>query len=206
MASKTSWRLVLASGSPRRKELLARTGVSFDVVVSSVAEESTATNPSQFALDIAGLKASAVAAQLGSSNSIVVASDTVVALGEEIFGKPQNSAEAREFLLRLSGKTHQVLTAVVIIAREQSFSFVETTSVTFAAIAPYLLERYIETGDSLDKAGGYGIQGDALAFIRKIDGCYGAVVGFPLARFCAMMEQDVSQQLGWNQPWQNYFL
>lgn len=206
MPNKTNWRLVLASQSPRRKELLGRTGAKFDIVVSAIAEESASTQPQQFALDIATLKGEAVETQLKSDNAVIISCDTVVAIGSKILGKPRNKDEARSFLEELSGKTHQVHTALVIMVSNQKFHCVETTDVSFAEISPFLLERYVASGDSLDKAGGYGIQGDALAFINKIDGCYGSVVGFPLARFCAMMEGSVSAQLGWEEPWQNYFL
>ena len=205
MPSNSNWQLVLASQSPRRKELLGRTGAKFQIQVSHVEEHSSAVDPRQYALDIALLKGQAVAQSVGEQNKIIISCDTVVALGDKIFGKPQDHNEARQFLQQLSGKTHQVHTALVIMVDGEMYQHVETTEVEFARITPYLLERYVATGDSLDKAGGYGIQGEALAFISSINGCYATVVGFPLAHFCDMMAGTVSKKLGWTQPWQNYF-
>lgn len=205
MPNSNKWRLVLASQSPRRKDLLARTGVAFSVHVSGADEVSASIDPRLFALDIARLKGAAVASLLPREKTIIVSSDTVVAIGNKIYGKPKDKTEARAFLRELSGKTHQVHTGLVLTVEGTIFSHVESTAVTFAPISDYLLERYLASDDSLDKAGAYGIQGDALAFVSRIDGCYASVMGFPLARFCAMMEGEVSQRQGWDSPWQNYF-
>lgn len=203
------WKLILASASPRRKELLGRTGVAFEVKVSNTEENSLATEPSHFSLEVARLKSRAVRDSLGDGAKLVVAADTVVALAGKILGKPSDVNEARHFLQALNGHSHEVCTALVLSARDGSgwkdFEWVEKTTVHFRQSPADVLEAYLATGDSLDKAGGYGIQGQALGLIEGIEGCYGNVVGFPLARFCAMMEGPVSNWRGWTLPWQNYF-
>ncbi len=208
--SNEKWRMVLASQSPRRKELLGRLGVPFDVVVSGADEDVSERAPARHALEVARLKARAVADLLSPDRPhLVVAADTVVALGDDILGKPRDAAEAEAFLRRLSGRTHEVHTGLVLLematGHRREHAVVETTEVDFASIGPRQLMDYLATGDSLDKAGAYGIQGQALAFITGIRGCYGAVVGFPLARFCAMMDGTVAPGLGWRTPWQDFF-
>lgn len=205
MPSNSNPQLILASQSPRRKELLARTGAKFSVIVSDVPEISDARDPKIFALEIARLKGAAVLKLRSEVDTCIVSCDTVVALGDKIYGKPSSRSEARQFLQELSGKKHWTHTGLVIHINGQRFEAVESTEVEFAPISEYLLERYIDSGDSLDKAGAYGIQGDALAFITGIKGCYSSVMGFPLARFCAMMEGQVASTQGWDKPWQNYF-
>lgn len=204
MLTNKRFRLVLASQSPRRKELLGHTRVPFDVIVSHANEDSEEKNPSVFALEIALRKGESVAATLSAGHA-VVSSDTVVALEGKIYGKPRDIAEARQVLLELSGRTHQVHTAIALLIAGQTFTHVETTEVTFLPIAPKLLENYLASGDSLDKAGAYGIQGQGLTFIASLKGDYAAVMGFPLAAFCAMMENVVRPKLGWSSPWQDYF-
>jgi septum formation protein len=181
--------LVLASASPRRRELLGHLKVPFEVLTSNVPEESAATDPAAFSLEIAQAKGLAVfnERRRASGNLLVVSADTIVCLGRRIYGKPKDRDEARRFLTELAGKTHSVFTAVAVRfargAEVDGFSFVEESKVTFAEIPPALLERYLDTGDSLDKAGAYGIQGPSLTFISRVDGDYANVVGFPLSRF-----------------------
>ncbi len=206
MPAKTAdWKLILASQSPRRRELLARAGVPFTVRVSQGEENSAAADPRRFAEEIALRKGVEVRSHLPAERHLVVSADTVVAIDGDVLGKPRDAAEARTFLQRLAGRSHEVHTAVVLhigdggVWRERSH--VETTVVEFTAIDPFLLERYVASGDPFDKAGGYGIQGDALAFVNGIRGCYGNVMGFPLARFCAMMDAEDA----WARPWQHSF-
>lgn len=200
-----SWEIILASKSPRRKELLSRLGVPFTILVSDIEEKSSIQDPKGYALDIAEQKNHAITSQLSIDRKLIVSCDTVVASGDRIFGKPESKSEARQFLEALSGKTHSVHTALVAVSAGFSYRHVETTEVSFIEIQPSQLDKYIETGDSLDKAGGYGIQGEALSFIKGINGCYANVVGFPLAHFCAMMDKEFRARQGWDKPWQNYF-
>lgn len=206
-------RFILASASPRRKELLGHLKIPFEIITLNVPEESLATDPKTYALEIAKLKGEAVFHNLLKDNKdsalYVVSADTIVFQNEKIFGKPRNKEEAREYLLALSGHSHSVFTAVVVHYSYQGmqtdFSFIEETAVTFNHISPALMERYLDTGDSLDKAGAYGIQGPSLTFISKIVGDYSNVVGFPLSRFVTESEKFFSQKTHFEDLWLNLF-
>ncbi len=204
-----SWKLILASASPRRRELLGHTMVPFQVMTIATDEASEETNPCSFALAVARQKGEVLCETLPLESSVVISADTVVALNGKIYGKPRDREEARHFLTELAGKTHQVHTAVCLHFWHQDrwkrIEHVETTEVDFRSLDERLLQDYLATDDSLDKAGAYGIQGQALTFILQIRGCYANVVGFPLARFCSMMEQDFTKQIGEQGPWQNLF-
>jgi len=170
--------VVLASGSPRRRELLANLGVSFRVVVSGEAEDSPETDPARLAGELAALKAAAVARL--HPGAVVIAADTVVALGGELLGKPGDEAENRAFVRRLAGRTHQVYTGVTVISAGGTWSGVERTDVTFRPLSDAEVAHYAATGEGLDKAGGYGIQGVGMALVERVGGDYSNVVGFPL--------------------------
>jgi septum formation protein len=210
MPAKNKWKLILASSSPRRKELLAFTGVPFTIETKNVEEFSSSKDPRQYSLDIAAAKGLAVSSALDAQDSLVVISaDTVVEKNGVFYGKPKDRKEAEQFLIQLSGTSHSVHTAVVLLVAYQGqwrrLEHVETTKVRFHKINERLLSRYLDSGDSLDKAGGYGIQGQALTFIADISGCYANVVGFPIAQFCLMMENDFRSLIGGDKPWQDYF-
>jgi septum formation protein len=198
-------KFILASTSPRRKELLGHLKVPFEIKSKNIPEESSATDPLRFSADIASDKGLVVFnEEVGlqpDQNIFVVSADTIVCLNGKIFGKPRNQDEARIFLSELSGKAHSVFTAVHVrlwrnkLASE--FSFVEESKVTFSQISEALMERYLATGDSLDKAGAYGIQNGSLTFISKVDGCYSNVVGFPLSRFVRETEKFLNVGNQW---------
>lgn len=174
--------LILASGSPRRKELLERTGRTFRVIVSDADEVLAAsTKPANVAMANARAKALAVAA-LVSSGATVIGADTIVVLDGRIFGKPADDDDARRMLRELSGKTHEVITGVCIVRNGSCETFAETTGVCFRNLSAREIEAYIATGEPLDKAGAYGIQGAAGAFVDHIEGDYDNVVGLPVAR------------------------
>lgn len=179
-------KLILASASPRRKELMGHLKLPYEIIIKNIPEESDHTDPVKFSAQIASLKNEAVFKEQ-SGNCLVVSADTIVCLGKKIYGKPNDVNEARQFLSELSGKSHSVFTAVTLGLKvngdEKVHSFVEETKVTFNSITPELMDRYLATGDSLDKAGAYGIQNGSLTFISKVEGDYSNVVGFPLARF-----------------------
>jgi septum formation protein len=205
-------KFVLASASPRRKELIGHLKVPFEIMTLNVPEESTSTNPINFCLDIAKVKGEAVYSKLRSEKSealFVVSSDTIVCLGEKIYGKPKNRDEAHTYLMELSGKTHSVFTAVFVhyynSGIEETFGFVEESKVTFNTITPAIMERYLDTGDSLDKAGAYGIQGPSLTFISRVEGDYANVVGFPLSRFVMEAEIHFKKWLPEEDLWLNLF-
>lgn len=190
MESK-KFKLILASGSPRRKELIGHLQLPFDIIIKNIPEESHFTDPVDFSRHIAELKGEAVFKEI-DQNCLVVSADTIVCLNKKIYGKPKDADEARVFLKELAGQTHSVFTGVAIHLRVDSqiikHTFVDETKVTFNAISPEILERYIATKDSLDKAGAYGIQGGSLTFISKVEGDYANVVGFPLSRFVSECE------------------
>ncbi|MBM7578831.1 Maf family protein [Jeotgalibacillus terrae] len=172
--------IILASQSPRRKELMNMLPYPFTVHPSTF-DESTITdqNPETAVLKIAEGKAAEVAKQL--PDSIVIGSDTVV-FYEQILGKPKSAEEARDMLSRLSGKTHTVYTGVVLIKNSVKTSFVEKTDVTFWELSEKEISDYIGTADPFDKAGAYGIQSGGSLFVKSITGDYYAVVGLPLSR------------------------
>jgi septum formation protein len=186
--AKCNLKLILASASPRRRELIGHLKIPFEVIALSVPEHSDATDPVKYTSDIALVKGHAVAEKLkGTGNLFIVSADTTVIHNGKIYNKPSDRNEARKFLSDLSGKTHSVFTAVSLIllkdGKLQQHSFVDESKVTFEKIPDVLMETYLDTGDSLDKAGAYGIQGPSLTFISKVDGSYSNVVGFPLSRF-----------------------
>jgi septum formation protein len=140
---------------------------------------------------------------------LVVSADTIVSLKGRIYGKPRDRSEARTFLTELSGQTHSVFTAVSMHLYFQQTayksSFVEETKVTFNKISNDLMERYLDTGDSLDKAGAYGIQGPSLTFVSKVEGDYANVVGFPLARFILEARHFLNPFFPHEDIWSNLF-
>jgi len=186
--------LILASNSPRRKELLGWIDIPFQVVGSNIEEHSNEENPVLMAIDLAVQKGEAVWKILSSehgSNPLVVSSDTIVVLGNRIYGKPRSREEAREMLLSLSGKEHKVVTSIYIKAKsiytdkEIYRKFAIETDVKFANISEDILGPYLDSEESMDKAGAYGIQGKGLLFVESLRGSYSNVVGFPLVEFIA---------------------
>jgi len=179
--------LILASASPRRKELLEQIGVQFSVhamdIDESVLEDET---PSAYVERLAREKASA--AQVQFPDAVVLAADTTVTLGDQILGKPQSREDAVAMLNALSGETHRVMTGVALSSAEGVFSRCVTTEVTFKPLAEELIERYVDTGEPMDKAGAYGIQGKAAVLVNDIRGSYSNVVGLPLAETAELLE------------------
>lgn len=172
--------LILASGSPRRLELLRQIGVEPKVVVSHSEEEKKAATPAELVQHNALVKGRDVVRKTGDAVP-VLAADTVVALDGSILGKPGTPEKARAMLHRLSGRTHQVLTGLALFYRGKVWQHVEVTEVTFAELTDREINQYAATGEPLDKAGAYGIQGRAALFIPSIRGSYSNVVGLPLA-------------------------
>jgi septum formation protein len=189
-------KLILASASPRRAEILRTAGLQFSVLSSAVDETPI---PGETAHDLvrrlALAKAELVAARaLGPA--IVIAADTIVMLEGAVLGKPRTSDDARQMLEKLSGRTHSVLTGVMLIRLPdvERREFIETTQVHFASISDEEIVKYLSSGEPFDKAGAYAIQGRAGRFIPRIDGCYFNVVGLPLARLCKELGE-----LGWTE-------
>lgn len=179
---------ILASASPRRKELLKKTGLSFEIIPSSIEETITKTIPSDIVMELAAQKARAVFDSLQPSKSdiTVIGADTIVVYRGEILGKPAGKSEAYDMLSMLSDRTHQVYTGVSLIVQRHTKTsvntFYEKTDVTFYPIHKDDLHTYVESGDSLDKAGAYGIQGDFAIHVKEIKGDYNNVVGLPIGR------------------------
>jgi septum formation protein len=203
---------ILASASPRRRDLLGHLKIPYKILSLNVPEVSSAPDPRVFCAEIAALKGQAVFKKLqseGDHSLFVVSADTIVCLGDKIFGKPTDREDAACILRELSGKSHSVLTAVHVIyffnGKRDVFSFVEESIVTFNKISESLLERYLDTGDSLDKAGAYGIQGPSLTFISKVEGDYANVVGFPLSRFVNEAELFLKKKFPEEDLWLNLF-
>lgn len=171
--------MILASGSPRRRELLTNLGVTFEVVVSGEDEDSPETNPEKLAGDLGLLKARSVANL--HPDAVVIAADTVVAAGEELLAKPADAAENAAFIRKLAGRTHQVFTGVTVISPSGTFSGVERTDVEFRPLTEKEVQFYAASGEGLDKAGGYGIQGVGMGLVSRVNGDYSNIVGFPLA-------------------------
>jgi septum formation protein len=208
-------RLVLASGSPRRRALLDGLGLVFEVMVPEVDESVRgAEQPLVYVERVARMKAAAVADLLAvdpgdvdpgavdpgdvdpgdddpgddaSHSLVVVAADTTVDLGGEILGKPADSAEARRMLCALSGRSHQVHTAVVVLHRSRIEVQVVSTEVVFAALDRKIIEWYVGTNEPFDKAGGYAIQGRGAALVSQVHGSVTNVVGLPLAELRTML-------------------
>ena len=181
-------KIVLASGSPRRKELLARTGMKFSVVVSDGEEKTDLTDPAQAVEQLSQDTAFAVAKMLEGQQevSLIIGADTVVAFKGEILGKPADEGDALQTLLKLQGKAHQVYTGVTLLVKEQGrwkpYTFSEKTDVEFYPVSQNEILDYIKTGEPMDKAGSYGIQGTFGIYVKGICGDYNNVVGLPVGR------------------------
>ncbi|MFC4425426.1 Maf family nucleotide pyrophosphatase [Deinococcus navajonensis] len=171
--------VILASGSPRRRELLGSLGVPFVVQVSGEDEDSGETDPARLAAELALLKGRSVSAQW--SGALVLAADTVVACDGQLLAKPQDTAQNEAFLRLLSGRTHQVFTGVASLCGGESTVEVARTDVTFRALTDPEIRFYAQSGEGLDKAGGYGIQALGASLVCRLEGEYTNVVGFPLS-------------------------
>jgi septum formation protein len=190
-------KLILASSSPRRAEILREAGMAFEICATEIDE---AVLPGETALDmvarLAEAKARAIAAQMGAGmrECIIIGADTTVELDGEILGKPRDSAHAREMLARLSGRTHHVLTGIFLLRLPGAASraAVENSAVMFALLTEKEIDAYVASGEPLGKAGAYAIQGLAGRYVPRIEGCYFNVVGLPLARLYALL-----RELGW---------
>lgn len=188
---------VLASGSPRRRELLGKLGFEFEVIPSDADETwPEATPPGPAAAQIAMRKAEAVARD--HPGALVLGADTVVVLDGEVLGKPADTAEARATLSRLAGRSHTVYTGLALIHDETRAMAHEATDVTFGALTADEIAAYVATGSPMDKAGAYGIQDDLGAlFVSGVSGDYFNVVGLPLHRLYRTLRSDFGAIVRW---------
>ena len=175
-------KVILASGSPRRKELLKQIGVSFEVCRSGSEEVIASPVPSEAVKELSARKAREVAAACGGDG--IIGADTVVAVEGQILGKPKDRDDALRMLALLQGREHEVITGVTVIlgASGKTISFAETTKVRVYPMTKAQMERYVDTKEPMDKAGAYGIQGFFAAYVSGIEGDYNNVVGLPVGR------------------------
>ncbi len=180
-------KLILASGSPRRKELLKQIGLDFEIIPAKGEEIISSTFPRKVVEELSFQKASEIASleRFCNSGDIILGSDTVVALKDQIMGKPKDAKDAFTMLKNLQGKIHTVYTGVTFIVTNTEpkiITFSEATHVSMYPMSDDEINTYIATGEPMDKAGAYAIQGKCAAYISKIDGEYNTVVGLPIAR------------------------
>jgi len=186
-------RLILASASPRRRELLKQAGFTFEVRPAQVNEDPYPDeDPIAYVVRLARHKAKSVLAEISSDapvqSAVVLGADTTVTLDGHILAKPEDAADAARMLRMLSGRTHRVITGVAVASAKGTEVAAEITGVQFLTLADEEIDAYIATGEPMDKAGAYGIQGYAAKWIPSIEGCYFNVVGLPLALVSTMLE------------------
>ena len=180
-------RIILASQSPRRRELLNLVGIPHEVLPSNIDERVLPNeSPASHAERLARSKAETIAAR--EPAAVVIGSDTIVVLDGDILGKPVDAPDAARILGRLSGRTHTVLTAVAVAHRGRTVSGVESVEVTFRSLSARQIESYIATGEPMDKAGAYGIQGYGAVIVERVNGDYFAVMGLALGRLVGLLE------------------
>lgn len=194
-------KIILASASPRRKELLAQIGFDFTVMPSDVEENPSSTLPQDIVIELSKEKARDVWKKLesgdlgedGSADYLVISADTVVAIDGEILGKPKDEEDAARMLSLLSGKEHQVYTGVTLVwineeGKKEEYSFYVCTGVVMYCMSRAEIMEYVLSGEPMDKAGAYGVQGRAAAYIKSIRGEYSNVVGLPVGRLYQEMK------------------
>ncbi|HEY9428704.1 MAG TPA: Maf family protein [Gemmatimonadaceae bacterium] len=181
-------RVILASGSPRRHDLLQMIGISHDVIPADIDESQfDGERPLEHVERLAREKGTAIASRF--PDSLVISADTIVVESDDVLGKPRDPAEARAMLHRLSGRTHLVFTAVATTLAGRTIAAVEEVSVTFLPLSDRTIASYVATGEPMDKAGSYGIQGYGATLVERIDGDFFAVMGLPLARLVALLRE-----------------
>lgn len=185
--------IILASASPRRKELLQKICDNFIVDASDAEEIQIARSAKHLAIKNAAFKAEAVAKKYFVED-IVIGADTIVTLEGKIFGKPKDKSDAKKMLRELAGKKHRVITGIAIYTEGQCFTDAESTEVFFGEMTDEEIAEYVETGEPLDKSGSYALQGGAAKFIEKINGDWSNVVGLPLYRL-RLLAKSVGEKL-----------
>lgn len=187
--------LVLASGSPRRAELLRQIGVDYRIVPSCVEEGQPQAPWREGVISLARAKALAVSAYTGP---LVLAADTIVVIDDRVLGKPRDTEEAFAMLSMLSGRTHEVITGLCLadVPRSKIYQEAQTTKVRFRKLTKKEIQDYLQSGESLDKAGAYGIQGLGALLVDRIEGCYFNVVGLPLVKVMYLLRRCGMEILG----------
>jgi len=191
----SDYRIILASASPRRRELLEQVGIRYECIPSTCEEHSKETEPARVVSELSRLKALDVAKQFEGTNenTIVIGADTVVSFGGEIMGKPADEAHAFQMLKKLSGRVHSVFTGVTLVfiknGKTRYMTLYEETKVHVYPVKDEEILEYIKSGEPMDKAGAYAIQGLFSAFIERIEGDYNNVVGLPVSRICKILRE-----------------
>lgn len=188
------YQCILASGSPRRKEILEQCGVSFIIEKSNAEEIISKTQPKEVVMELSALKASEVANRISEPEGIIIGADTVVADGQAILGKPKNKAEAIAMLNSLQGHVHSVYTGVTLIIKKDGThkmqTFYEETKVEIIPMTIEEIEDYVASGEPEDKAGSYAIQGQFAGYVKEIHGDYYNVVGLPICRIMKELKKN----------------
>lgn len=183
-------RIVLASASPRREEILSKFDIDFDILTSDIDEKiRIEEDPRVVSMALAFEKAKVVGEQV-EDDFLVISADTIVVKDGEILGKPKSRLEAKNMLLKLSGDFHEVITGVSILSNDKKVIDYELTKVKFREMDNSLIENYLDTLEYTDKAGGYGIQGLESILIEKIDGCYFNVMGLPVYKLDILLREN----------------
>lgn len=195
-----AYEIILASASPRRREILSMLRIPFTVVVANANEDSETRDPVLLVQELALRKGDAVRARLRESgemheNTLILASDTVVAIDGEILGKPRDEEDARAMLRRLSGKTHKVTSGIALLTDTRAVTAYEETEVRFSVLTEAEIDRYVKSGEPMDKAGAYAVQGLASVWIEGLTGDYFNVVGLPVHRLDLLLREFVGVSL-----------
>ena len=187
-------RLILASASPRRRELLVQAGFTFEVFPAHVNEDTRPMeDPIAYVVRLARDKAEAVYAKVRDPEAIILGADATVTLDGHILAKPEDASDAARMLRMLSGRTHRVITGLAITSASGTEVAAEVTGVQFLTLTDEEISAYVATGEPMDKAGAYGIQGYAGKWIPRVEGCYFNVVGLPLALVSTMLEARLAR-------------
>ena len=193
-------RVILASKSPRRREILSMLGVEFEIVSADADESSDITDPELLVRELALRKGRATRELLQrkgewNESTLIIASDTVVATGDEILGKPQDAADAKRMLCALQDSTHRVISGVALLCGEREVADFDSTGVRFAAMSDEDIDWYVASGEPNDKAGAYAVQGLASLWIKGLDGDYFNVVGLPVYKLNALCQSFLGKNL-----------
>lgn len=180
-------RVILASKSPRRSEILKNLGLDFEIITADTDETSDIKTPELLVKELAKRKGSAVLKQLDTFDGLVISADTVVVVDDEILGKPKDKYDAFNMLKKLSGRAHRVISGISLSLYGKTVTDFEETFVYFSELSDSQIEKYVATNEPNDKAGAYAVQGIASLWIDKIDGCYFNVVGFPTRLFYKLL-------------------
>ena len=196
---KTQWHLILASQSPRRKELLENLGIRFSCVTPNILEARQAKeSPAKYVKRNSFEKAYKVLQTHHEKNTIILSADTVVVINKKVLEKPNDTKDAQEMLQLLSGKTHQVLTGVTILSYRKAIDchqFVTSTSVTFRKLLSSEIKKYVKTKEPMDKAGAYAAQGKGAFMVESVNGSYTNVIGLPMSEVSKILIKDFKLEI-----------